>query len=121
MNILIAEDLLVTQMLHSKLMQRWGHVFNMASNGAEAVDYAIRNEGKYDLGLMDIEMSVTNGLEATWQIRQKLSYFPIMAYSANAEYRTQCLEDGFDEFVEKPALPDRLFRKINELTVKSIF
>ena len=56
MNILIAEDLPVTQMLHSKLMHRWGHVFDMASNGAEAVDYAIRNEGKYDLGLLDIEM-----------------------------------------------------------------
>lgn len=120
MNILIAEDLPVTQMLHSKLMHRWGHVFDMASNGAEAVDYAIRNEGKYDLGLMDIEMPVMNGLEATRQIRQKVSYFPIMAYSANVAYRQPCLAGGFDAFVEKPAMPDTLFKKINELTVKSL-
>jgi CheY-like chemotaxis protein len=120
MHILIAEDLPVTQMLHSKLMDRWGFVFDMASNGAEAVDYAIRNEGKYDLGLLDIEMPVMNGLEATRQIRQKVKYFPLMAYSSNAAYREPCLESGFDAFVEKPALPDTLLSKIKELTVKSI-
>lgn len=49
-----------------------------------------------------------------------MSYFPIMAYSANAAYRKQCLEVGFDEFVEKPVVPDTLFKKINELTVKSL-
>lgn len=69
---------------------------------------------------MDIEMLVMNGLEVIRQIRQKVSYFPIMAYFANAAYRKQCLEGGFDEFMEKPALPDTLFKKINELTVKSL-
>ena len=119
MNILIAEDTPFLQLLNRELMNRWGYDYDMASNGREAVDYALKNEGKYDLGLMDIEMPVMTGLEATRLIRQKAKYFPIMAYTSNRGYRRQCLECGFDAFVEKPASINGLFNEINELTVKS--
>ena len=102
MHILIAEDTPFLQLSNRELMNRWGYDFDMASNGREAVDYALKNAGKYDLGLMDIEMPEMNGLEATRLIRQKVKYFPIMAYTANRGYRRQCLENGFDAFVEKP-------------------
>lgn len=119
MNILIAEDTPFLQLFNAELMKVWGYDFDMASNGVEAVDYAVKNAGKYDLGLMDIEMPVMNGLEATRLIRQKAGYFPIMAYTSNPAYREQCLESGFDAFVEKPASTGSLFKIINELTVKS--
>jgi CheY-like chemotaxis protein len=119
MKILIAEDAPLLQILNQKLMNRWGYDYDIAANGVEAVDYALKNDGKYDLGLMDIEMPVMDGLEATRMIRKQVKYFPILGYSANHDYRTQCLENGFDEFVEKPATVSSLFKIINELTVKS--
>lgn len=120
MNILIAEDTPLLQLLNTELMKLWGYDFDMASNGVEAVDYAVNNEGKYDLCIMDIEMPVMNGLDATQHIRQKTKYFPIMAYTSNPDYRKQCLEGGFDDFMEKPTKTDMLYQKINELTTKSL-
>ena len=120
MNILIAEDTPFLQLLNRELMKRWGYDFDMAANGMEAVDYAIKNNGKYDLGLMDIEMPEMDGLEATRLIRQQVSYFPILAYSSNSAYREPCLRGGFDAFAEKPVPTNRLFKIINELTVKSL-
>ncbi len=120
MNILIAEDTPFLQLLNRELMNHWGYDFDMASNGIEALDFALENEGKYDLGLMDIEMPVMNGLEAAQLIRQKVKYFPIMAYTSNPTYRKQCFECGFDEFIDKPTASESLFKKINELTVKAV-
>lgn len=119
MNILIAEDTQLLQIYDIELMELWGYDFDMASNGEEAVEYAIKNEGKYDLCIMDIEMPVMNGLEATRQIREKTKYFPIMAFSSNSEFRQPCLENDFDDFVLKPTNIKHLYQKINELTVKS--
>jgi CheY-like chemotaxis protein len=120
MNILIAEDNQMIQELNSELMESWGFKFDMASNGIEAVEYAKRNRGKYDLCLMDVEMPEMNGIEATRRIRESLPYFPIMAFTANPDYKSECFAAGMDEFAQKPCLPCQLFGIIKELTVKSI-
>ncbi len=120
MNILIAEDMPPLQLLNAELMKRWGYDFDMASNGAEAVEYARKNDGKYDLCLMDVQMPVMNGLEATRRIREESKYFPIMAYTSNPAHRERSFECGCDEFLVKPASADSLFEKINELAVKSL-
>lgn len=120
MNILIAEDNQIIQALNSELMDDWGFEFDMASNGIEAVEYAQRNSGKYDLCLMDVEMPKMNGIEATRRIRERPPYFPIMAFTANADYESECFAVGMDEFVLKPCFPDQLFGIIKELTVKPI-
>jgi len=120
MNILIAEDAPILQSLNVRLMEHWGYDFDMASDGMEAVEYAVKNEGKYDLGLIDIEMPVMNGMEATRRIRQKTKYFPIIAYTSNPAHRKQCFEYGCDAFIEKPTMPGSLYKKIKELTVKSL-
>ncbi len=120
MNILIAEDNHMIQELHSELMNHWGFEFDMASNGIEAVECAQRNGEKYDLCLMDVEMPRMNGIEATRKIRERCSYFPIMALTANSSYKNECLAAGMDEFAQKPCLPDQLFRIIKELTVKPV-
>ncbi|MBL1277525.1 MAG: response regulator [Ectothiorhodospiraceae bacterium] len=118
MNVLIAEDNPINQALHERIMERWGYDFDVASNGIEAVEYAELNKGKYDFCLMDVEMPEMNGIEAARIIWEKVSYFPIMALSANSEYKSQCLEVGMDGFFEKPCAPSVLFKKIKEFIVK---
>lgn len=118
MKILIAEDNPIIQKLNSRLMAVWGYDFDMVSNGSEAVELVKKNKGNYDLCLMDIDMPVMDGLEATRIIRQKVKYFPIMALSGNPEYREKCLEIGIDYFMVKPFCLDNLFVKLNELVVK---
>ncbi len=119
MKILIAEDNQAIQEMDEQLMNRWGYDFDIVSNGIEAVEYAQKNEGKYDLCIMDIDMPIMNGLQATEIIRRKLKYFPIMAFSGNPMNRGKCLETGMDDFLEKPCIISELLAKINELTVKS--
>ncbi|MCG8633141.1 MAG: response regulator [Desulfobacterales bacterium] len=72
MKILIAEDDSMLRTMAGTLMNHWGFDFDMASNGREAVEKARLRNGKYDLCLMDIDMPVLNGLEATKIMREKL-------------------------------------------------
>ena len=118
MKILIAEESLALQEMNEQLMNHWGFDFDMVSNGKEAVEHAQKNEGKYDLCIMDIDMPIMNGLQATEIIRQKLKYFPIMAFSGNPMNKEKCLRIGMDDFLGKPCALDELSAKINELTVK---
>jgi len=120
MNILMVEDNHIIQKLNSELMNHWGFEFDMASNGIDAVEYAQKNASKYDLCLMDVDMPMMNGIEATKRIRERYSYFPIMALTANYGYKSECFTAGMDEFVQKPCPPDQLFRIIKELTVKPV-
>ncbi|MCU7935269.1 MAG: response regulator [Candidatus Thiodiazotropha sp. (ex Dulcina madagascariensis)] len=120
MNILIAEDNRMIQVLNAELMNNWGFEFDMASNGIEAVEFARRNGEKYDLCLMDIEMPRMNGIEAARKIRESQSYFPIMALTADSGYKKACFTAGIDDFLQKPCFPGQLFRIIKELTVKLI-
>lgn len=120
MNILIAEDTPFLQVFNTELMRIWGFDFDMASDGVETVDYARKNQGKYDLCLMDVEMPRMNGIEATRLIRRTVKYFPILAYTSDANYRNECLEAGMDDFAVKPCPRAELLTKIKELTVKSI-
>lgn len=120
MKILIAEDDSALQGIAGKLMRRWGFDFDIANNGQEAVEKAHMHEGEYDLCLMDIDMPIMNGLEATKIIRQKLKYFPIMALTGNSMSKNKFLEIGMDDYLGKPYGIDELYGKITELTVKSV-
>ncbi|HJP17046.1 MAG TPA: response regulator [Nitrospinota bacterium] len=120
MKFLIAEDNQFLQELNISLMTIRGYDFDIVSNGKEAVKHAQKNEGKYDLCLMDIDMPLMNGYEATKIIRKKVKYFPIMALTANVNIEDKYLEAGMDDFLEKPYRLDKLCAKINELTVKAV-
>lgn len=71
------------------------------------------SEGTYALILMDMQMPVLNGVDATRQIRQQVSgrTVPIIALTANAfsEDRLRCQEAGMNDFVTKPLAPATLF------------
>jgi CheY-like chemotaxis protein len=121
MNILIAEDAPVIQMVHEATMEKWGYEYDMASNGAEAANLARKNNGRYDLCIMDVSMPIMSGIEATRIIRKEVSYFPILGYSSDGKTENTCLESGMDDFLLKPCSPDRLFAIIEELTTKPIW
>ena len=117
MKLLIAEDYPSLQMSYEISMAFWGFDFDIVSNGQEAVDYAVSENGNYDLCLMDIDMPVMDGYEALKAIRRSTRYFPIIAVSGNSKIAYTFEEAGFDDYLEKPIEPDDLLNKINRLTV----
>ncbi len=118
MKILVAEDDPYLKEYIQLIMDDWGYNAEIASNGLEVYQMACKNQ--YDLCLMDINMPIMNGWEATSKIRRATRYFPIMALTGNPNYdKKLCLESGMDDFLRKPYTPDKLHSKINELTVKS--
>jgi CheY-like chemotaxis protein len=118
MKILVAEDDPDLQTLHARRLTSRGHVFDLARNGREAVDYARRNRGDYDVCFMDIEMPVMTGLEAAATIRRQGIYFPILASSANPAYRSECMLIGIDDFLEKPFSSKALLARLGALVIK---
>lgn len=107
--ILLVEDHFLNQIVTRKVIQSWSdhiHV-DIAENGLVAVQ-KFREHG-YDLVLMDIQMPVMNGLEASRKIREK-SDVPIIALSALAsdQEAQRCLEAGINAYLAKPFQPDEL-------------
>jgi CheY-like chemotaxis protein len=115
----LAEDNPVNQRLAVRILERRGHAVTVASNGAEAVT-ALAQE-PFDLVLMDVQMPVMDGLEATVTIRQREqatgTHLPIIALTAHAMQgdRERCLEAGMDDYVSKPIQSDILFKAIERL------
>lgn len=104
--ILIAEDVELNQQLARHMMEAWGVVVDIASNGREALGKVQQLE--YDLVLMDIHMPEMDGLEATRQIRQIViadkAAVPIVALTANALKgdRERFIEAGMNDYLSKP-------------------
>lgn len=118
MKVLIAEDTPMLQEMISEYMDSLGFDFDIASNGQEAVNLAEAKDGQYDICLMDVDMPVMDGCEATKEIRRKVNYFPIMALSGNENIKTIYSDIGMDDFLKKPYSFSALYDKIDELTVK---
>jgi signal transduction histidine kinase/CheY-like chemotaxis protein/PAS domain-containing protein len=116
LEILVAEDTLVNQILVSRMLHKHGHRVTVAGNGKEAV--AAYEHRPFDLILMDIQMPEMNGFEATALIREKQRatgiYVPIIAMTARALAgdRQRCLEAGMDDYISKPATQQELLRVI---------
>jgi signal transduction histidine kinase/CheY-like chemotaxis protein len=106
LRILLTEDNLVNQRLASRLLEKEGHTVTVAEDGAKAVEACLQNT--FDLILMDVQMPVMDGLEATACIRQAEqssgAHIPIIAMTAHAMTgdRQRFLKCGMDGYVSKP-------------------
>ena len=116
LRLLLVEDNRINQQLATRLLEKWGHQVVVAENGQIALD--LLNEQPFDLVLMDMQMPVMGGIEATRLIRQREAAvggnkIPIIAMTANAMAgdREACLEAGMNDYLAKPI-------KAAELTAK---
>ncbi len=111
LRILLAEDNAVNQEVAVALIGSAGLTVEVAVDGRQAVDMV--KAGGYALVLMDVQMPVMDGLEATRTIRQlpEGATLPILAMTANAfdEERRRCLDAGMDDHVAKPVVAEQLF------------
>lgn len=101
--ILMAEDNLINQRVGRLILQRAGFEVDLANDGREAIEAHRRKS--YDLILMDCQMPVMDGLEASRTIRKLEAPQPvIIAVTANALLgeRERCLEAGMDDYLSKP-------------------
>lgn len=107
--ILVAEDNVTNREVALAQLQMLGYQATVVANGVEAVAAVV--QGGYDLVLMDCEMPVMDGFEATRRIRASLCPdIPIVALTADAmpEDRVRCLREGMNDYLSKPVDVDRL-------------
>jgi len=126
LRILLVEDNPVNQTVAVKMLEKVGHVVTVAANGKEAVD--CYDAERFDLILMDVQMPVMGGLEATQAIRArearrswaaggKWQSTPIVAMTAHAMQgdRDRCLMAGMDDYIAKPIKPAELHGVIDRV------
>jgi CheY-like chemotaxis protein len=122
LRVLLAEDNVVNQRLGAALLQRRGHGVTVVANGAEAL--AAIAATAFDVVLMDVQMPVMGGLEATTAIRlgerTSASHLPIVAMTAHAMKgdRELCLAAGMDDYISKPLDPLLLHAIIQRVTAQ---
>ncbi|OUR92784.1 hypothetical protein A9Q81_15810 [Gammaproteobacteria bacterium 42_54_T18] len=121
--ILIVEDNPVNQMTLTAMIEKFGCRVEKASNGQEAVEMA--NKKEYDCILMDCQMPILDGFEATKSIRKMgciNSETHIIAVTANAMSgdRDRCLESGMDDYIRKPIKKDLVFEKMHYWLIRDV-
>jgi PAS domain S-box-containing protein len=126
LHILLVEDNEINIRFARGILERMGHTITVARNGLEAVQaVGAQAEAPFDLVLMDMQMPVMSGLEATGAIRilerGTQHHLPIIAMTANAMRgdRERCLEAGMDEYISKPVAVPKLVETIERLLTRS--
>ncbi|NEW94976.1 response regulator, partial [Rhodopseudomonas sp. BR0M22] len=120
--VLLAEDNRINQMVSEEMLIDLGCIVDIAEDGAQALEAAARAE--YDVILMDCQMPVMDGYEATRRLRammqeRRIPNRPIIALTANALKgdRERCLDSGMDDFLAKPLVSldlQRMFTRLSD-------
>ncbi|HIJ27661.1 MAG TPA: response regulator [Gammaproteobacteria bacterium] len=112
--VLVVEDTPELQLLERRILKSMGATVTLAKNGREAVEKATQQH--FDLILMDMQMPVMNGLEATRLLRELGVQIPIAALTANVmqRHRDQFHEAGVDDFLQKPINKSELQQTLNK-------
>lgn len=121
--ILIAEDNILNHKVLLGLMSKTGIELTFVINGQDVVDL-LKKDGAYDLILMDIEMPVINGFDATKEIRKNPQYnsIPILGLSANITQKAvdKAFASGMQGYISKPIVVDVFYKKIYDALAHEI-
>lgn len=111
--VLLTEDNIDNQRLVSMYLKKLGADVTVANNGKEAIDYTEKDQ--FDLILMDVQMPVMNGIDATKYLRENGYKKPIVALTANAmkEDVDTCLEAGCNDFIQKPIIQQQFINNVS--------
>ncbi|MDR5171082.1 response regulator [Methylobacillus flagellatus] len=116
MRLLVVEDNEINQQIASELLQAVGAIVQIAEHGQEALDKLNEQGAHYDAVLMDLQMPVMDGYEATRRIRANSAFdhLPVLAMTAHAtvEERQRCIELGMAAHITKPINPDMLYQAL---------
>lgn len=125
-DILLAEDNLVNQKLARRILEKYNHNVTVANNGAEALKEVKDPSKHYDIVLMDVQMPVMGGFEATAKIREwekmhRIPRIPILALTAHAMLgdREKCLQAEMDDYLSKPLRQTELIQRIIKFAAMS--
>ncbi len=113
-HILLAEDISAIQTLVKRMMETLGIAITLAENGKEAVEMV--KQHRFDLVLMDMQMPVMDGLEATRQIKAGENPIPVIALTANVmqKHREAFIAAGCNDFLEKPINRELLIKTLSK-------
>lgn len=121
LRLLLAEDNIINQKMVIRLLEKEGHDVSVASNGTEVLS-ALKKDC-FDAILMDVQMPLMDGFEATDAIRKKEKkqggkHTPIIGMTAHAMKgdRKRCLDAGMDEYITKPINPEKMLKTITDIT-----
>jgi len=123
MNVLMAEDNIMNQLLSKKIFKNWNCNLDIAGDGSVAIE--MLREKDYDLILMDMQMPKMDGYEACRFIRNEMPFpkssIPIISITAHAMVgeREKCIEMGMNDYISKPFNQKQLFEKIANLCGKA--
>jgi CheY-like chemotaxis protein len=123
LRVLLAEDTPVNQTLALRILEKQGHSVHVVENGQAALQALAQQP--FDLVLMDVQMPVMDGLEATAAIRMQEqtsgAHLPILAMTAHAMQgdRERCLAAGMDDYVTKPIKSADLYAAIERVLEKN--
>ena len=122
--ILLVEDNPINAMIAKKFLDKWGASVRHVHNGKQAIDHLQTSMNTYDLLLMDIQMPVMNGLDASRHIRNTLGIdketLPIISFTASIlqDSYNVSIEAGMNDCITKPFNPQELYDKISRLVRK---
>ncbi|MEL7499928.1 MAG: response regulator [Planctomycetota bacterium] len=126
LRVLLVEDLPANQLVAEVILTKRGHAVVKAANGRMAIDQLISDEIGFDVVLMDIQMPVMDGLQATAAIRElpqaehaEISIIAMTAHAMQGD-RESCLAAGMDAYISKPLDAERLVALVESIGTTTI-
>lgn len=123
MKIIIVDDIFINRLLIAEIVKSQGHIIIEAENGRQAIEL-LKKDPSVDMVLMDIEMPVMNGIEATRYIRESMpppvNKIPVIALTAhNPKLFFEDYNDvGFNQLLTKPYSIEKMVKVIDEFKKK---
>ncbi|TDT69189.1 PAS domain S-box-containing protein [Hypnocyclicus thermotrophus] len=112
-NVLLAEDNEINQVVAKEILEKKGFMVDVVDNGKKVIEKVTEN--KYDIILMDLQMPIMDGIEATRELRLIGVDIPIIALTADAisGVKEKCIAAGMNGYISKPIVPEKMIKIIS--------